>query len=158
MRPIARIASNALSPDPLPEGEGGLEEGPAMSTSNDLPLATWDVPLRAGVQSPCPSPWLCSSLALKDILACPVCAAQTVRRGSTNSAVGSFLLCEGCGAVYPLRHGVPNFIPPSALLALPDDLLAAWQITQQEALPDYRANDPASCSVPRGTTCNASAN
>lgn len=42
-----------------------------------------------------------------DILACPKCAGNLAVVGIGDS----FLMCKGCGEVYPIKGGIPRFVP-----------------------------------------------
>ena len=79
-------------------------------------------------------------------MACPVCTAPRLVPGS-DDRVSEFLLCLECDAVFPIDNGTPRLIDLQALIRLPLELLAAWHLTQQRALPHYEANDSASCST-----------
>ena len=78
-------------------------------------------------------------------MACPVCTAPRLAPGS-DDRVSEFLVCSECDAVFPTDSGTPRLIDLQALIRLPMELLAAWHLTQQRALPYYEANDRASCS------------
>ena len=86
-----------------------------------------------------------SKTFVQQILACPTCLSSL--QASGDERVGECLFCANCGAIYPVRSGVPQLIDLRVLLRLPQELLAAWHITQQRAAALYQELDPGSCSL-----------
>ena len=66
--------------------------------------------------------------------------------GQSDERIGAHYHCDQCGAIYPLRNGVIDFCDVRAFDGLPEDLLAAWHITQLHSLPLYEDNRRDSCS------------
>ena len=48
--------------------------------------------------------------ALLEILACPKCQGSLASAEGGGDIIEGTLRCDGCGACYPVRHGVPRFV------------------------------------------------
>ncbi len=53
---------------------------------------------------------------LMDILCCPVCKGDLILQieaENEEEVLEGSLLCEACGATYPIHEGIPNLLPQS---------------------------------------------